>query len=64
MKVRLNAVSAALAAVCCLASVSASAQTLYVAANGGSTERLMKEKLFPAFEAENPGAKLVQVTGT
>ncbi|MDQ2185271.1 ABC transporter substrate-binding protein [Alcaligenaceae bacterium A4P071] len=65
MKLRTHAVTTALAALCCAAAAAtASAQTLYVAANGGSTEKLMKEKLFPEFEAENPGVKVVQVTGT
>lgn len=64
MKVRKHVLSIAATALCCASAASVSAQTLYVAANGGSTEKLMKEKLFPAFEAANPGAKLVQVTGT
>lgn len=64
MKVRKQACSSALAVLCAVGVSSASAATLYVAANGGSTEKVMKEKLFPAFEAENPGTKVVQVTGT
>lgn len=54
----------AIVAVLCASTASWAESTLYVAANGGSTEKLMKEKIFPAFEKENPGVKVVQVTGT
>ncbi|MCC2596242.1 ABC transporter substrate-binding protein [Alcaligenaceae bacterium] len=54
----------AVVAALCSSTVVWADQTLYVAANGGSTEKVMKEKLFPVFEKEHPGVKVVQVTGT
>lgn len=63
MKLRKPTLLAASIALC-FAAATAHAQTLYVAANGGSTERTLNEQIFPVFEAENPGAKVVQVTGT
>jgi putative spermidine/putrescine transport system substrate-binding protein len=38
------------------------AQTLYVGGSGGSTEKLIKEKIIPSFEART-GAKVVYVPG-
>ena len=64
MKLKKTALLAASMTLCCAAVTAAQAGTLYVAANGGSTERLFKEKIFPMFEAENPGSTVVQVTGT
>lgn len=62
MHLRMKLTAAILATLCTSAVWAES--TLYVAANGGSTEKLMKEKIFPAFEKEHPGTKVVQVTGT
>jgi putative spermidine/putrescine transport system substrate-binding protein len=38
------------------------AETIYVGGSGGSTERLFKEKIIPAFEAKT-GAKVIYVPG-
>ncbi|MGB3820082.1 ABC transporter substrate-binding protein, partial [Achromobacter pulmonis] len=64
MKKNAYAISVILSALCCAPLTGVYARTLFVAANGGSTEKTMKEKLFPTFEAENPGVTLIQVTGT
>ena len=54
---------ALLAASVTLSSVSqADTPTLYVGAYGGSTEKLMKEKIIPSFQAEND-VKIVYVPG-
>lgn len=58
-----NRLMASILAALCISTAWAES-TLYVAANGGSTEKMMKEKLFPAFEKEHPGTKVIQVTGT
>ena len=51
------------AAVLALSAGFASAQTtLYVGGSGGSTEKLFKEKIIPAFEAKT-GAKVVYIAG-
>lgn len=51
------------AAVLALSAGVASAQTtLYVGGSGGSTEKLFKEKIIPAFEAKT-GAKVVYIAG-
>lgn len=41
----------------------AAEDTLYLGAYGGSTEKLMKEKIIPAFEAEHDDVKVVYVPG-
>lgn len=54
--------SFALTAVCIAVSGAAAAQDLYLAAYGGSTETLFKEKIIPEFEKQT-GARVTYVAG-
>lgn len=50
-------------AVVCAATEAVAAETLLVAGTGGTNERVFKEKLIPAFEAET-GGKVAYLAGT
>lgn len=58
----LTRIVAALALTACAQAVLAQQPTLYLGAYGGSTEKLFKEKILPAFEAKQ-GVKVVYVAG-
>lgn len=49
-------------ALALLAGYASAQTTLYVGGSGGSTEKLFKEKIIPAFEAKT-GAKVVYIAG-
>ena len=55
-------IALAFGAVTAAATVSAEPTTLYVGSYGGSTEKVFKEKLIPAFEVKN-NARIVYVSG-
>jgi putative spermidine/putrescine transport system substrate-binding protein len=61
-KAALMACAAMAASVAVVGSAVADTPTMYVGAYGGSTENLMKEKIIPAFEAQND-VKIVYVPG-
>lgn len=61
---RLNCIAVGFSLVSALFSAQgAEVTTLYVASYGGSTEKVFREKIIPAFEAKNP-VKIVYVAGT
>jgi putative spermidine/putrescine transport system substrate-binding protein len=59
---RQHTVAAAILAACATTGVLAQQPTLYVGSYGGSTEKLFKEKIIPAFEAQHK-VKVVYVAG-